>query len=247
MIDLHCHILPGVDDGPATLDEALAMARFCAADGITHVFATPHCHRHVHWLRAEIIPHVREFNDALAANDVAVTVLPGSEIQVINSNDYRREFETGVFCHLGDGREFTLLEFSWNKIQFPNDAAALIRWIRSQNMTPIVAHPERYSYFWTDVAPLESLVEAGAWVQITADSVLGNHGPAPQSAGREMLRRFPNAVLATDGHNMKRCSGLAAGFAWVEAEFGEARVADLKARAAEVLNGARDGHDESSA
>src|SRR5271157_4690823 len=58
MLDLHCHILPGVDDGAASLDVSLAMARFCLHDGITHVVATPHCHRHCRLLRTDILPHV---------------------------------------------------------------------------------------------------------------------------------------------------------------------------------------------
>ena len=66
MLDLHCHILPGVDDGPRTLAEALAVARRCVADGITHITATPHCHRHLRLLRADILPHVARFNEDLA-------------------------------------------------------------------------------------------------------------------------------------------------------------------------------------
>ena len=82
MIDLHCHILPGVDDGAADLDEALAMARFCVADGITHVVATPHCHRHCRTLRADVLPRVARLNEELAAAGVPLAVLPGAEIQV---------------------------------------------------------------------------------------------------------------------------------------------------------------------
>ena len=66
MLDLHCHILPEVDDGAASLDEALAMARFCVRDGITHVVATPHCHRLTRLLRADILPHVARLNEELA-------------------------------------------------------------------------------------------------------------------------------------------------------------------------------------
>src|SRR5216683_2621965 len=110
MLDLHCHILPGVDDGPATLAEALALARFCVADGITHVTATPHCHRHLRLLRQRILPEVVRFNEELRRADVALTVLPGSEIQLTDAPAYRRDFEARLYCHLGDGPDFTLLE-----------------------------------------------------------------------------------------------------------------------------------------
>src|SRR5213076_1212809 len=100
MLDLHCHILPGVDDGAASLEEALAMARFCVRDGITHVAATPHCNPRIRLLRAQVLPHVAQFNQELARAGVPLTVLPGSEIQITDTNSYRRDFEAGVFCHL---------------------------------------------------------------------------------------------------------------------------------------------------
>src|SRR5450631_1715949 len=128
MLDIHCHILPGVDDGAATLDEALAMARFCVADGITHVIATPHCHRHCRMLRAEILPHVARLNAELAAAKVPLVILAGSEVQVTNSAVYRRKFEAGLYCHLGDRLAFTLLEFNWKSDQYPADAAELVGW-----------------------------------------------------------------------------------------------------------------------
>jgi protein-tyrosine phosphatase len=235
MVDLHCHILPNVDDGASSLDEALSMAEFCVAEGITHIFATPHCHRYIHLLRADVLPQVAALNSQLDSANIPLTILPGSEIQVTDTTEYRREFEAGLFCHLGDGRAFTLLEFSWTRKQFPPDAVALIDWIRAQGMRPILAHPERTDYFWKEPALLQELVEAGAWVQITVDSLLGNFGPGPRAAGESLLRQYQEVVLATDAHNMIRCSGLAAGYAWVKQHFGQQRSDDLLARANQVL------------
>src|SRR5262245_17902281 len=130
MLDLHCHILPGVDDGPASLEEALGMARICVKDGITHITATPHCNRALRLLRADILPHVARFNGARAAAGLSLTVLPGSEIEVFDSASYRADFEAGVYCHLGDRRAFTLLEFSWDGRRYPPDAVELIGWLR---------------------------------------------------------------------------------------------------------------------
>src|SRR5262245_32696298 len=235
MLDLHCHILPGVDDGPASLAEALTVARFCVRDGITHVAATPHCHRFTRLLRADILPHVARFNEALAQAGIPLTVLPGSEIQVTDTEAYRRDFEAGLYCHLGDGRAFTLLEVPWNERLYPPDAPGLVGWLRQRGMTPILAHPERHAYFRADPARLGALVDAGAWLQVTVDSLLGNHDPAARSAGEELLSAYREVVLATDAHNPRRCSGLSAGYAWVRGRFGEARAADLRARADFVL------------
>jgi protein-tyrosine phosphatase len=231
MLDLHCHLLPGVDDGPTSLEEALAMARFCTEDGITYITATPHCHRHLRLLRADILPHVARFNEELVRAGLPLVVLPGSEIQVMDTAGYRRDFEAGLFCHLGDGNAFTLLEFNWKEEVYPADAPELVNWLLQRGMTPIVAHPERHGFFRDDWAWLTALTEAGALVQVTVDSLLGKHGPAPQTAGEQILRAFPEAVLATDAHNLQRCSGLSVGYAWVRDRIGAERAEDLRTRA----------------
>ena len=234
MIDLHCHILPGVDDGPTTLQESLNLARFCVADGITVVTATPHCHRLIHLLRVDILPRVAEFNRELQSAGIPLTVLPGSEIQVFDSTIYRREFDENVFCHLGDGRRFTLLEFNWAAKLFPPDSVELIEWIRDRGMTPIVVHPERHDFFREQPALLQPLVDAGAWIQITVDSLLGNFGPEAKAFGEQFLRTHREAILATDAHHMQRCSGLSAGYAWVHEHLGPDRASDLLDRADRV-------------
>ena len=83
MIDLHCHILPGVDDGAKTLAESFSMARFCVNDGITTIVATPHCHRFIHLLRSDIIPRVEQLNADLASAGIRT---------VIWSTGYRQDF-----------------------------------------------------------------------------------------------------------------------------------------------------------
>ena len=235
MLDLHCHILPGVDDGAASLDEALAMARFCVRDGITRVIATPHCNGTCRLLRLDVLPHVARLNEELAKAGIALVILPGSEIQVTDTAAYRRDFETGLYCHLGDGRTFTLLEFSWKGELYPADGLELVGWLCKQGMTPIVAHPERHRYFADDPGRLRALVDAGAWLQITVDSMLGNHGRDPAASAEKLLRAYPVAVLATDAHNLRRCSGLSAGYSWVRERLGVGRAEELRARSDQVL------------
>ena len=147
MIDLHCHILPNVDDGPGSLEEALTVARFCVRDGITHITATPHCHKYLRILRAEILPHVAWFNAQLERVGVPLTVLPGAEIQLANVLTYKQDFEAGLYCHLGDGPDFTLLEMPWDHRNYPEGAADLVGYLRGRGMTPIIAHPERQTCF----------------------------------------------------------------------------------------------------
>ncbi len=235
MLDLHCHILPGVDDGPKTMEESLAVAECCVRDGITHIVATPHCHRHIRMLRSDILPHVARFNDALVERGIPLTVLPGSEIQAYDSELYRLEFETGLYCHLGDSDSFTLLEFPWDPRRYPSDAADLVKWIKERGMTPIVAHPERYKLFRDHPGKLRDLTNAGAWLQLTVDSFLGNHGDMPEILSREMMADYSAIVIATDTHNLNRCSGLSIGYQWVRDNFGPEREGELRLRADRIL------------
>jgi protein-tyrosine phosphatase len=105
----------------------------------------------------------------------------------------------------------------------------------TKGMTPIVAHPERHRFFADDPGRLRALVAAGAWLQITVDSLLGNHGRDPEVSAEELLRAYPEAVLATDAHNLRRCSGLSAGYTWVKERLGGGRAEELRARADQVL------------
>lgn len=235
MLDLHCHILPGVDDGPRTLDEALALARFCVRDGVTHITATPHCHRHLHLLRETILLHVARFNQALQTEGIRLAVLPGSEIQLYDVDLYQREYEAGLYCHLGDDPAFTLLEFAWQVKRYPPEAAEHMRWLLHHGTRPIIAHPERHAFFQEEPGRLRAFVDAGAWLQITVDSLLGNHGPDPQKAGWELLEIYPDAVLATDAHRPDRCSGLSSGYRIVAERLSSARSTDLQVRADSIL------------
>ena len=187
-------------------------------------------------LRPEILPQVVSLNHQLSRAGIPLTILPGSEVQVTDTATYRRDFEAGLFCHLGDSRAFTLLEFPWKEEQYPADARELVSWLRRQGMTLIVAHPERQRFFEEKPKRLRALVEAGAWLQVTVDSLLGNHGPAPQSFGEKLLRSYSEAVLATDAHNLRRCSGLSAGYAWVRDHLSAQRADQLRARADLVLS-----------
>ncbi|MFL5245313.1 MAG: tyrosine-protein phosphatase [Gemmataceae bacterium] len=235
MLDLHCHVLPGLDDGPQTLEESLALARFSVGDGITHIVATPHCHRHLRLLRADILPRVAKFNEELKKADVPLVVFPGSEIQLTDAAEYQRDYEARLLCHLGDNPAYTLLEFPWRDDSYPAGAAEHIRWLRDHGTTPVVAHPERHGYFRDEPGRLQKLVDAGAWIQITVDSLLGNFGPNAQRAAEELLRTYPYAVLASDAHGSHRCSGLSAGYRIVQERHGEERAEDLKKRAETIL------------
>lgn len=235
MIDLHCHLVPGVDDGSGSIDESLAMARLLVQDGVTHVVATPHFNRSMRVPRSVVLEQVPLLSRELARAGIPLNVLPGSEVQVIEASDYRRRFQAAEFCHLGDGDAYTLLEFSWDSGRYPLDAPDLMRWIRAQGLRPIVAHPERQEWSVDDPQRVSELIEAGAWIQINVDSLLGNNGPEALEAADDLIGGHSDVVLSTDAHSRHRCSGISPGLAYVKRRFGSKRAAEMVERANLVL------------
>lgn len=235
MIDIHCHILPRVDDGPRSMGESLTMLRKMAIEGITHVVATPHCNENLPLFRKEILGHVEKLNSGIARMGIDVEILPGSEITLFNIRRYRKNFERGLFCHLGDNPKYSLLEFPWQSDRVPRGTLELAQWVAAQGTTLIVAHPERTPFLRDNRDALHALVGAGAWLQITVDSLIGTNTPVAQTVADELITQYPNIVLASDSHNFNRCSGLAAGYEAVRERFGPERADDLKARANVIL------------
>lgn len=235
MIDIHCHILPAVDDGPRSLNESLAMLSKAENDGITHIVATPHCNQNLHLFRPEIMPQVMRLNEQAQKHDMKIVVLPGSEIALYNVELYRHNYSEGRYCHLGDAPEYSLLEFPWQRDRFPNGATELMSWLCEQGTRPIIAHPERTPALRENRDIIRSFVEAGALLQITVDSMLGNMSPTARNAARELMEEHENIVLATDSHSLNRSSGLRIGYATVREWFGSAREADIRARTNSIL------------
>lgn len=189
MIDLHCHILPGVDDGPATLDEALDMARLAVEDGISTVIATPHLDA---ICGLDIQSEVERFNAALQHYTIALTVLRGCECR------YHAELLSHGYPLLPGGR-YVLVEFSEPVIAQP--CFDLLYEMMCEQVVPIIAHPERNLHFQRHARVLEELVGDGCKLQVTAGSLLGEFGQEPRLFARYLLRKGWVSFLASDAHS----------------------------------------------
>jgi protein-tyrosine phosphatase len=193
VIDLHCHILPGVDDGALDLADSLAMARQAASDGISAICATPHI-RHDHDVRiGELAERVRRLADAIEAARLPLTVLTGGEVaepstQRLSDADLRR-------VSLGGGGRWILLEPRAGPL-----SAALgetIGALAERGFSCLVAHPERHLV--ADLVDrLEDAVRQGALVQVTA--ALLEDGPAADTL-LDLLARGLVHVVASDAHS----------------------------------------------
>jgi protein-tyrosine phosphatase len=199
-IDLHCHILPGVDDGPATLGESLRLGRLAAADGTGHVVATPH----VSDVDPDTIPErVRELQASFDLDSVPVGLSPGGEVDLASAFDLG-EATLAAIAQGPRRRRWILLEAPL-RASPPSAVAEAVATLRSRGFGSVIAHPERSPMLMSDGAvALRQLVAAGARVQVSASSLVGAHGDATTKAALALLRWGIPHVIASDAHSAER-------------------------------------------
>ncbi len=200
LIDIHTHILPGVDDGVRTEDEAVEFARVAAADGITTLVATPHCREGFYVNdRPAVLGAVERLRARLAADGIGVEVLPGAEVHLCP--DLVERVRDGRAPTLADNGRTLLLELSTT--QYPVELERLVFELRLAGILVVFAHPERIRFFQDDVRRYEEAVRLGAFGQITTGSVLGVFGQDVMEFSRELLDRRLVHVIASDSHNVR--------------------------------------------
>lgn len=200
MIDIHCHILPNLDDGARSMDESVAMARLAAADGISRIVATPHVNGKGSGLGggrlvegARFAGPVAAVNRRLHYENIPVTVLPGAEIA---SNTA----VAGDLSGLGmNDTRFLLIELPHTHL--PANAAALIFRLITGGYWPIVAHPERNPSIIDHPQKLMALRRQGALVQITAGSLIDGSDPDIRHCARYLLKKGAVDFIASDAHS----------------------------------------------
>lgn len=199
MIDLHCHLLPGLDDGPETLDEAVAMARIAVADGITTVVATPHMFDGAF----EVAPERRdtalaELTARLAAEAIPLRVLAGGECRIHEHLLTRLQTAAPRYTLNGTGR-CCLLE--WPEGVVPPHFEQFLFAAQIAGLQVLLAHPERHADIQRKPELLERLVERGLLLQISAGSLTGAYGRGARRAAERLLAAGSVRVLATDAHD----------------------------------------------
>lgn len=212
MIDLHFHLLPGIDDGAADLRESLALARVAADDGCTAIVATPHL-RHERWWnrdRERLAALCAELREALPEAGLGgVEVHLGGEVAV-----HSESFEELLQLPGGDlltlaGSRYVLLELPWRPLG--PDPGEVVHELVVHGLVPVIAHPERVSWLMDDLPFLARLRRRGALLQLTAASVIGELGPRPERSAERMLEAALVDFVASDAHGLDtRPPGLAA-------------------------------------
>ncbi len=204
MIDLHSHILPGLDDGAQTMEQALAMARAAVDEGIRIVAATPH-HLSGSYLNPAraIQAELAVFNERLRAENIPLTVICGQELRVNAS--FLEELFAGGALPL-NGSRYLLIELPAAAI--PANLEDIVHELQVAGYVPIIAHPERNLAIAEQPDQLARLVELGALSQLTTHSLCGRFGGKLQRLSLELCRRNLVHVLASDAHDAQRRSYL---------------------------------------
>ena len=214
MIDLHCHILPGLDDGPSNLDFSLAMARAAVESGTQLIVATPHIRADFDVDPVEIEPRVDLFNERLQRERLPLRVLPGAEIGWATAPEL--DDRQLARLSLGSGKR-VLLESPYGKK--PVDVEGIIAGLEERGFKAVLAHPERCPLFQRDIERLRSLVESGTLCSITAGSMAGRFGEPVRVFTVAMLRAGLVHDVASDAHDhIHRPPDLVGGFTKVEEE-----------------------------
>lgn len=191
MIDIHCHILPGIDDGPRTIETSLAMASIAFDDGIDTIIATPHTDG-IRVNRESVVQAVSKLNQELLLNNIKVHVLPGYEIP------YHLVAELAERQTLAES-EYVLVEFPHTHL--PRGALNTFYSLLAKGFKPIVAHPERNHDVIMNPQLMENITDSGVYLQITAASITGQLGPDIQRCSHYLLKNDMVHYIATDSHS----------------------------------------------
>jgi protein-tyrosine phosphatase len=191
VIDIHCHILPNIDDGPSDINESIEMARIAAHDGITRIVATPHIKNTLHPVSA-IKKNVEILNNKLFKLGIPVEIFQGADVSAMLDPSLFEDYTINNTAYI-------LVEFPHTHL--PNDMKEIIFRMMIKGYYPIVTHPERNLSVIKNPERIFELINAGVLIQITADSITGAFGIDVEECAFYLLKRGIVNFIATDAHS----------------------------------------------
>jgi len=197
LIDIHSHILPGIDDGALTMEDAVSMAKLAVNEGITKIIATPHHQNGIFFNRQQdIVKRVRELNCVLQSENIPLEVLPGQETRIYGS--LLDDFEKGDILTLNH-TNYLFVELPSGHV--PRYTEQLLFEMQLKGLTPIIVHPERNAEIMNNPEKLLNLVKKGALAQLTAGSLTGHFGKKVQRLSVQLIESNTIHFIASDAHN----------------------------------------------
>jgi protein-tyrosine phosphatase len=196
IIDIHAHVLPGLDDGPRALDESLEMCRLYVTQGVTTVVATPHMGNGTFDVTSSAVRRgVRVLSEACREHALQIEILPGADVHL--QPRLLDMLDAGELLTLADTGRYLLLELPAQAVP---RIESLVADLAARGVTPILTHPERNPDLLRRPDRLAELVECGCLVQVTAGALLGGFGCASRWAAEEFIEAGLVHVAASDAH-----------------------------------------------
>ncbi|KRL37854.1 tyrosine-protein phosphatase [Liquorilactobacillus uvarum] len=233
IVDLHCHLLPGIDDGSPDLEHSLSLANDAIEEGITHILATPH-HLDGDYVnhRTDVIKAVAEFQAELDVRKMPLTIFPGQEVHINGDLIERYNDLLGI----DEAKKYMLIEFPHGSV--PAYAKRLFFELRKIGTTPIIVHPERNHEIQNDLNILYEFVSEGALAQLTATSYIGGFGSNVEKISDQLVEHGLVQLFASDAHALKgRKFALHEAFEKLKVTIGQEKVDEFEQNAENLLNG----------
>ncbi|MBM7833057.1 tyrosine-protein phosphatase [Clostridium sardiniense] len=197
MVDIHSHILPGIDDGPKKLEMSLDMIRRSYEEGTKDIVATPHYRRGCFETPySEVKKVVKYFKDLLKSEGLDINIHYGQEVYY--SDRIIEDLEEG-FIGTINGGQYMLVEFPMRRI--PSEAADYMYELKLRGITPIIAHPERYSEAIKNPGILNPFIEEGCLFQLNAGSIRGFFGKDVKKTAETLIKNNIYSFIGSDAHN----------------------------------------------
>lgn len=201
LIDLHCHLLPGLDDGSPNMETSLRLAQEAVADGVSHCLVTPH-HLNGHYVnhKQDVMAATNAFQAALEEAQIPLTVFPGQEVRV--SDRVLPAYDNDDLLYVDEGGKYLLLEMPSGGI--PAFAKQLVFELTQRGITPIIVHPERNTEILDNPERLAPFLEQGCLTQLTAASYMGTFGKKIENLTTRLIEAGQGTIFASDAHALAR-------------------------------------------
>lgn len=235
LVDIHCHILPGVDDGAQTIEDSIGMAKKAVSEGISHILCTPH-HNNGTYLnkKDDVIRRVADLQAVLDEQEIPLILYEGQEVRL--SADIMKRIAQNEILFADLSNKYILIEFP--SMEVPMFAHRALFELCANGYVPIIVHPERNSQIIKNPNLMIPFIEMGCLAQLTCASYVGQFGKEIQKVSKIMIEHGMVHLLASDAHNLEgRNFFTKEAYEKLEKEFGNDTYDDFKYVAKAVVNG----------
>lgn len=235
MVDLHCHLLPGIDDGSKNMEISLRLAREATENGITHALLTPH-HMNGRYInhKQDVIKLTTKFQEKLKKHGIPLTVFPGQEVRI--NGQLIEALDENDILFADEGNRYLMLEFPDDDV--PHYTNQMIFELQQRGIVPVIVHPERNTKIMAEPELLYQLLERGCLSQITASSYVGTFGKKVENFSKKLVANGQGYLFASDAHDLPgRRYEMRQAFDKLSQEFGQELAERYADNARAIING----------